>query len=181
MKKDHQVLGDLYCEQVLNEGPLRSAAIGAAALASGFLGGNNAKADDSAVKSPMIQHAQAVSQQHAQAVSQTKSILKNVQGLKQLALQIKQDRNVVNKAPFIKTLCQLYGIKDDGYVLFDAIMKDVNTYDKKIEDSELCCPEEEVVMDYLSHHDNGLQNYINNVLDPRGQAEEEMRYRQLPR
>ena len=172
MKKDHQVLGDLYCEQVLNEGPLRSAAIGAAALASGFLGGNNAKADDSAVKSPMIQHAQALNQQHAQAVSQTKSILKNVQGLKQLALQIKQDRNVVNKAPFIKTLCQLYGIKDDGYVLFDAIMKDVNTYDKKIEDSELCCPEEEVVMGYLSHYEKHLQYYINNVVDPDWQERE---------
>ena len=172
MKKDHQVLGDLYCEQVLNEGPLRSAAIGAAALASGFLGGNNAKADDSAVKSPMIQHAQALNQQHAQAVSQAPSILKNVQGLKQLALQIKQDKDVVNKPLFIKTLCQLYGIMDDSYVLFDAIMKDVSEYDKKIEDSEFCCPEEEVAMDYLSHHDNGLQSYIKDVLEPNWQEKE---------
>jgi hypothetical protein len=159
--RDHEALGELYSEQVLvNEGPLRSAAIGAAALASGFLGGN-AKADDSATvaKSPMIQHAQAATQ------TAGKSVLNNVQGLKSLAAAIKQDQYVVNKAPFIKLLTQMYGIQDDND-LYDAIKKDIDTYNKKIEDSELSCPEEEAVMDYLNHHSRHLQNYITTVLKP---------------
>lgn len=158
--RDHELLGELYSEQVLNEGPLKSAAIGAAALASGLFGGGNAKADDSAIKSPMVRHAQAAVPQAA-----SKSALNNVTGLKSLAAAIKQDQYVVNKAPFIKLLTQVYGIQDDND-LYDAIKKDIDTYSKKIEDSELCCPEEETVMDYLNHHSRHLQNYITTILKP---------------
>jgi len=165
MRKDHEILGDLYCEQVLNEGPFRNAAIGAAALAtSGFLGGNNAKAEDSAPKSPMVQQAQAASQQHAQTVSQAPSLLKNTQGLNQLATQIKQDRNVVNKPLFIKTLCQLYKINDDSEALNDAILKDVNTFEKTFDNYEKGT-DPYFVMDYLSSHGDELRGYIKNVVD----------------
>lgn len=163
MRKDHEILGDLYCEQVLNEGPLRSAAIGAAALASGFLGGN-AKADDSAPKSPIVQHAQAARQQHTQTVSQAPSLLKNTQGLNQLATQIKQDKDVVNKPLFIKTLCQLYKIHDDSEALNDAILKDVNTFEKTFDNYEKGT-DAYFVMDYLSSHDDELRGYIKNVVD----------------
>ena len=156
--KDHEMLGELYSEQVLNEGPLKSAAIGAAALASGFLGGH-AKADDSAVKSPLIQHTQTVNQ------AAGKSVLSNVQGLKSLAAAIKQDPYVVNKPQFVKLLANLYGTKESRE-LYNAVEKDIKTYDKKIEDSELSCPEEETVMDYLNHHSRHLENYFHTALNP---------------